>query len=67
MYALTLEAPSGIGSIGEMAGLELLGASEMEETIGGSMLMAGLGVAAGIGGALLIGVVVGASLYILLS
>ena len=67
MLALNVQTVPGLEGIGEIAGLELLSEDEMQEVVGGGMFAAALWVAAGLGGALAVGVIIGASLYILTS
>ncbi|MBW3627999.1 MAG: hypothetical protein KY464_01765 [Gemmatimonadetes bacterium] len=67
MLALNMQSSPGLGSIREIDGLELLAEIEMKGVVGGTMFGAALWVAAGLGGALAVGVVVGACIYIFTS
>jgi hypothetical protein len=64
MQALNRETPAGLGSVVEGIGLELLEDRQLLELAGGTMFVAALWVMGGIGGALAVGVILGACLYI---
>jgi hypothetical protein len=63
MHALMLEPEPGLGMMSE-AGLEPLDDRELGELTGGSLFVAALWVAGGIGGLLVAGVIVGAAVYV---
>jgi hypothetical protein len=65
MLTLQRETGQGPGSFGELAGMELLDDAQLELTVGGALVLAALYVMGAIGGVLILGVVVGAGIYIL--